>query len=102
MFALPGSNGSRGEWLDGRVYSRGARREDKGRSWPASAFLSVRVLWYAQDADTLQWFVEPLQTDNELSPWDLTTERNPFVRADMVHALCLPTPALTSPAEVVE
>ena len=41
-----------------------------------------------------------MQTDNELSLWELSTERLPFVRREDVRALCADAPVLTSPVDV--
>lgn len=94
---------STGEWHEGRVYARVARKEDKARGWPRCEWKSVACIWYDQLADKAQsWYIEPFQTDNLCSPWELVTERNPFVRPEWARAYVLAAPSLGSPGAVLE
>ena len=55
---------------------------------------------YEQDAYTQQWYVEHLQTSNELSPWDVAF-KSPFILPGANNALCFDTPTLSSPEDLI-
>jgi hypothetical protein len=96
---------AKGEWHEGRCYSVSARKADKARGWPKSLYKAASVVWYQQDADTLEWYIDGAQTDNLQSPWRLRTQNMPFVKSENVAVFCdAPgegAPRLGSPVEVV-
>ncbi len=55
---------------------------------------------YEQDTYSQKWFVEHLQTSNDLSPWDLSL-KSPFIKPGTEHDLCFDTPSLTSAEDVI-
>ena len=101
LLPIDAANPTSGEWIEGRVYSNQARKLEKELGWSRSPFCAIRVLWYEQDASLSHWYIDTMQTNNELSPWELSTERQPFVRVDDVRAFCADVPVLTCPRDVV-
>ena len=52
-----GGAAAKGEWHEGRCYAVAARKVDKARGWPRSLYRACSVVWYEQDADTLEWYI---------------------------------------------
>jgi hypothetical protein len=93
-------SGMRGEWNEGRCYNSCARRSEVALGWPRCLYKSVSVVWYNQDADTEAWFIDCRQEGNELSPWQVSTDKLPFVRVS--DSFCQEVPALSSPKAVLD
>ena len=102
LFATATGRASVGEWHEGRVYALHPRLEDASRGWPLSRFRAVRVIWYDQLAEAANpWFMEATQVDCHLSPWELTTEKLPFVAKQVSAAFVTSTPALSDARAVL-
>jgi hypothetical protein len=62
------------------------------------------MVWYEQDADTLEWYISYTQLDNEQSPWRLRTQNSPFVKRENVEIFCEGpegAPSLSCPRDVI-
>jgi hypothetical protein len=93
-------SGARGEWNEGRCYNSGARRSEVTAGWPHSLYKSISVVWYAQDIDTEAWFIDPRQEANQLSPWQVCTDKLPFCKIS--DSFVQEVPALSTPKAVLE
>ena len=93
-------SGARGEWNEGRVYNVSPRTTELKLNWPRSLYKSVQIIWYNQDADTEAWFIDFRQEANELSPWQVSTDKLPFVRVS--DSFCHDVPSLSTPKAVLE
>ena len=93
-------SGARGEWNEGRCYNSGARHSEVTAGWPYSLYKSISVVWYAQDIDTEAWFIDPRQEANQLSPWQVCTDKLPFCKIS--DSFVQEVPALSTPKAVLE
>ncbi len=100
LFAPEAGEGTGGgRWHEGRVYAHTARTAERACGWAATHYKSSRVVWYDQLASG-PWVLEALQTDNDVSPWELCT-RSPFVPPGVRAAFAAPPPELASPAALL-
>ncbi len=96
-----GEGAGGGRWHEGRVYATTARTAERACGWAATAYKATRVVWYDQLASG-PWVLEALQTDNDVSPWELCT-RSPFVPPAVRAAYAAaPPPELASPLALLE
>jgi hypothetical protein len=84
------------------VYFVGPGSDEVRKLYPDTPFKSLHVVWYEQEMGTLKWRLDYCQTDNLLSPWEVEVDGNPWVRKDKLREHCGSTPALNSPAAVIE
>lgn len=94
---------SRVEYQEGRVYDVSVAKEYRAKGWTDCPYQRISVMWYDQlAADPSKWITRQWQTDNSMSPWEVTIDKHAFVLDAHVQHFAMDTPVFDCPRDVIE